>query len=127
MNTLCLALTSLFFALVCGCSAQKTTANSSPAGECNVNAKAICQAMRNSNPVMDGTGISYDNAGTEQNGVGRTSTFYSQYNLQSGNPVMVECYINTHTRAVVYAKSSLGKPLSAEDVDFLRSQGMCEQ
>ncbi|MGO9607866.1 MAG: hypothetical protein ACLQAT_31445 [Candidatus Binataceae bacterium] len=91
-----------------------------------MDAAAICQTIR-SVPVLDAqNGISADNKAHEQNAPMTVSEMMN-YSLKSGNAIEVECFINTHTNAVVDAKASLGEPLSAGDVDFLRSQGACKE
>jgi hypothetical protein len=116
----------------CGCSSQTSSSQdkgpaSGAAGACAIDARAVCQSIRNQ-PIMEmQTGLTADPTRRAQNSTGKTATVILDYPLSSGNRLALECYINTQNSAVVYAKASPGKPLSTEDVDLLRSEGMCKQ
>jgi hypothetical protein len=117
--------------LVCiafaGCSSQASSqAKDSSGVACRIDAKTICQMVRNAPVVETDTGITADNTRREQ-GDFRTVSEIMEYPLESGNSVAVECFINTHTSSVVYAKASVARPLSATDADFLRAKGACAQ
>jgi non-canonical (house-cleaning) NTP pyrophosphatase len=115
-------------ALLFGCASEKKVqgGGSSASPACNIDAKAVCQTVRNQPVVSAQTGILEDQTSREQNS-SRTGDEFLQYTLESGNSVTVQCYINTHTNAVIYARASTTKPLSAQDAELLRSQGLCTQ
>ncbi len=116
----------LFLLAVAGCAAKAASSQVAGVNPCNVDAAAICQTIRSAPVVDTSTGISEDNRAREGNAPMTVSEIMN-YSLKSGNAIEVECFINTHTNAVVYAKASPGAPLTAEDVDFLRSQGACKE
>lgn len=122
------ALTPLIFFAVASCSVSGVASQpANDASSCKINAKALCQSIRNAPVTELETGITADFTRRAQTSVGKTATILMHYPLKSGTSIGVECYINTETSAVVYAKAFNGTALSPEDAEELRSQGGCEQ
>jgi pyridoxine 5'-phosphate synthase PdxJ len=122
-----LALAPGIFLVLAGCSASGgATQSGNDAASCKVNAKALCQSLRNAPVTELETGITADFTRRAQTS-NKTATILMHYPLKSGTSFGVECYINTETSAVVYAKAFNGMTLSPEDAEELRSHGGCEQ
>jgi len=101
-----------------------TQAAAASGAQCEVDAKKVCQQMKNS-PVVDaGTGLTEDQTEREQNS-DRTDSRFMSYQIPNGSVIEVQCEINNEHSAVVYAHVMKGPALTPTDVSFLQNAGYC--
>jgi hypothetical protein len=102
--------------------AQGASANSGQ--KCEVDAKKVCQEMKDA-PVVDSqTGQTQDATAREHSQL-RTARESVSYQIPNGSMIEVACEINTEHSSVVYAHLLPGAPLTPTDVAFLQNSGYC--
>jgi hypothetical protein len=121
---------AVILSMLAGCASQRGTAASSQvtsadsADKCEVDARRVCQELRNAPVVGSGSGRTLDQIEREQNSARTASEFFS-YQIPGGALVSVECEINTEHSTVVYAHLMPGAPLTATDISYIREHGYC--
>jgi hypothetical protein len=105
-----------------GSSVSSQVAAADSADKCEVDAKRVCQELRNAPVVGSASGRTLDQTEREQNSARTASEFFS-YQIPGGALVYVECEINTEHSTVVYAHVMPGAPLTATDIAYIREHG----
>jgi hypothetical protein len=106
-------------------SAPGTEIASAPAGQkCEIDAKRICQEIRNKPVTSAETGMEEDATSREQNS-DRTASEFVSFPVPNGSVVEVSCEINAAHSTVVYAHLLPGPPLTPTDVAYFQSAGYC--
>jgi hypothetical protein len=102
--------------------AQGASANAGQ--KCEIDAKRVCQEMKD-RPVVDSqTGELHDRTEREQNQA-RTASETFWYQIPNGSMIEVACEINTEHSSVVYAHLLPGARLTPTDVAALQNSGYC--
>jgi hypothetical protein len=105
-------------------SGAQIASTSSSGQKCEVDAKRVCQEMKD-RPVVDSeTGQTHDRTEREQNAA-RTDTRISSLQIPGGSMIEVQCEINTMHNSVVYAHLMPSPRLTATDVAYLQNSGYC--
>ncbi len=121
---------ALLLAMLSGCASQQAGgsasngAASAPVPKCEVDAKKICQQIRNAPTVDAATGLTMDSTEVEQNQPRTTRQFVS-YQIPNGSMIEVSCEMNAAHHSVVYAHLMPSPPLTATDVTALENAGYC--
>lgn len=115
-----------------GCASQQSSSQASSSGsgqvasadKCEVDAKRVCQEMKD-RPVVDSeTGQLQDSTEREQN-ASATDTRITSLQIPNGSMLEVQCEINTRHNSVVYAHLMPSPPLTPTDIAFIRNAGYC--
>ena len=123
----------VLLALLSACASQPGSSPSSGSAQvagaasgqkCEVDAKKVCQQIRNAPSVDAATGLTMDSTEIEQNQPRTTSQFVS-YQIPNGSMIEVSCEMNAAHHTVVYAHLMSGPPLTATDVAALENAGYC--
>lgn len=101
---------------------QVVSAN--PSQKCEIDAKRVCQEMKDAPVIDSATGQSHDATEREHNQL-RTARESVSYQIPNGSMIEVACEINTEHSSVVYAHLLPGAPLTPTDVAFLQNSGYC--
>jgi hypothetical protein len=120
----------LLVAVPFGCSSQQASqssggtqvASAGAAQKCELDAKKICQEMRNQEVSV--AGQMQGSRETEENQP-RTMSETITYQIPNGSLLEIECQINTTHRSVVYARTLQGPALTPTDVAFIQQAGYC--
>ena len=126
------AMSVFLLAFTFGCSSQQSAGQSSggsaqvasagASGKCELDAKRICQEMRNQQVTIDGRAEdSREMEGNQPRTMSETIT----YQIPNGSLLEIECQINTTHRSVVYAHTLHGAALTPTDVAQIQQAGYC--
>jgi len=123
----------MLLALLSACASQPTgisssssapVASASSGQKCEIDAKKVCQEIRNAPSVDAATGLTMDSTELEQNQPRTTSQFVS-YQIPNGSMIEVSCEMNAAHHSVVYAHLMPGPPLTPTDISVLENAGYC--
>ena len=118
-----LAAGAVLLAMFSGCASQPAGSSSSGGGQvasassgpkCEVDAKRICQEIRNKPVTSAETGLQEDATSREQNS-NRTASEFVSFQVPNGSIVEISCEINAAHSSVVYAHLMPGPPLTPTD------------
>lgn len=119
--------------MLSACAAQPGSSGSSgtkvastPGKKCEVDAKRICQEIRNKPVNSSATGIEEDATAREQNS-NRTASEFVTFRVPNGSVIEVSCDINAAHGSVVYARLMPDPPLTATDIEYFEAGGYCAQ
>jgi hypothetical protein len=120
----------IVLATLSGCASQhgsgsgSNDAVSASSPKCEVDAKRVCQEMRQAPVVDSATGQTQDQTERQQNS-NRTDTRIFSFQVPNGSMIQVQCEINNQHNTVVYAHAMSGPPLTPTDISALESSGYC--
>lgn len=118
--------------LLTSCSAQsgsapQTAAGSTATAGCEIDARKVCQQLKENLVVDDAsTGQLLGIRELQERGQ-RTVNVFRPYQIPGGSAFEVNCQINTEHDSVIYAHTTRRPALSDSDIQFLRSHDLCEQ
>jgi len=124
---------TMLLALLSACASQPTGSSSSSGApvvsassgqKCEIDAKRICQEIRNKPVTSAETGLQEDATSREQNS-DRTASEFVSFPVPNGSVVEVSCEINAAHSTVVYAHLMPGPPLTPTDIAYFESGGYC--
>jgi hypothetical protein len=122
---------AFLLAFTFGCSQQQSAGQSSggtqvastgTGDKCELDAKRICQEMRNQQVSVAGQEEGSRETESDQP---RTMSETITYQIPNGSLLEIECQINTTHRSVVYAHALQGAALTPTDIAFIKQAGYC--
>lgn len=110
-----------------GGGSQQSAAGSAGPTACQIDAKKVCQQFKDASSVdASDTGLQLDGHALEDSGL-RTLNIHYAYPIPNSQVLEVDCQINAAHKSVIYARLLKGPALTESDIQYLRSNGLCEE